>query len=81
MILDRVGPVAYRLELPQELANVHNVFHVSILRHYVLDGTQVIEPGQVEIREDMTYIEHPVQILNKKDQVLRNKMIPLVKVL
>ena len=52
-----------------------------MLRRYVLDDTQVIKPERVEIRKDMTYIEHPVQILDKKDQVLWNNMIPLVKVL
>ena len=81
LILDRVGPVAYWLELPQELTNVHNVFHISMLRRCVSDGTPVIELELVEIGEDMTYIEHPVQILDKKDQVLQNKTIPLVKVL
>ena len=55
LILDRVGPVAYWLELPQELSSVHNVFRVSMLRRYVSDGTQVIEPERVEIREDITF--------------------------
>ena len=43
-IIERVGEVAYRLELPQELARVHNVFHVSMLCHYVSDPSHVIPP-------------------------------------
>ena len=52
-----------------------------MLRRCVSNGIPVIEPERVEIREDMTYIEHSVQILDKKDQMLRNKTIPLVNVM
>ena len=48
-VIERVGEVAYRLELPSELARVHNVFHVSMLRHYVSDLSHVIPPQQLEI--------------------------------
>ena len=42
-IVERIGPVAYRLDLPKELSRVHNVFHISILRKYISDPSHVIE--------------------------------------
>ena len=80
-IIERVGEVAYRLELPSELSKVHNVFHVSMLRHYVSDPSHVIPPQPLEINPDLTYEEEPVMILDWKDKVLRNKTIRMVKVL
>ncbi|XP_028098161.1 uncharacterized protein LOC114297879, partial [Camellia sinensis] len=80
-ILERIGPVAYRLSLPPELSNIHNVFHVSILRRYLRDPEHVVDYGDLEFQEDLSYEEQPVQILNRHDQVLRNKTIPLVKIL
>ncbi|KAM2013587.1 hypothetical protein ACFX1T_025281 [Malus domestica] len=81
IIIERVGEVAYRLELPLELSKVHDVFHVSILRHYVADPTHVIPPQPLEINSDLTYYEEPVTILDWKDKVLRNKIVRLVKIL
>ncbi|KAL5554867.1 hypothetical protein UlMin_037103 [Ulmus minor] len=80
-ILERIGKVAYRLALPPELSSVHNVFHVSMLRKYVPDPSHVLENEPIKVREDLTYEEQPVQILDQKDKTLRNQVIPLVKVL
>ncbi|CAN6542625.1 unnamed protein product [Malus baccata var. baccata] len=80
-ITERIGEVAYRLELPSELSKVHNVFHVSMLRHYVSDPSHVIPPQPLEINPDLTYDEEPVTILDWKDKTLRNKTVSLVKVL
>ncbi|XP_041020505.1 uncharacterized protein LOC121262167 [Juglans microcarpa x Juglans regia] len=80
-ILDRIGPVAYRVALPPALAGVHNVFHISMLRKYVPDLTHVIDYESLQIQEDMTYAEEPIQILERKEQVLRTRTIPVVKVL
>ncbi|KAM2004949.1 hypothetical protein ACFX15_000188 [Malus domestica] len=80
-ITERIGEVAYRLELPLELSKVHNVFHVSMLRHYVSDPSHVIPPQPLEINPDLTYDEEPVTILDWKDKTLRNKTVSLVKVL
>ena len=60
---------------------VHNVFHVSMLRHYVSDPSHVIPLQPLEISPDLTYEEEPVMILDWKDKVLRNKTIRMVKVL
>ncbi|CAN6712610.1 unnamed protein product [Malus baccata var. baccata] len=81
VITERVGEVAYRLELPPELSKVHNVFHVSMLRHYISDPSHVIPPQPLGINPDLTYDEEPVTILDWKDKVLRNRTVSLVKVL
>ena len=57
------------------------MFHVSVLRKYVPDPSHVLETQSVQVKEDLSYEEVPVQILDKKEQVLRNKSIPLIKVL
>ena len=80
-IVERIGKVAYRLRLPHELARIHDVFHVSMLRKYIADPSHVLRDQLVELKEYLTYEERPVQIVDRKDQVLRNKVIPLVKVL
>ena len=80
-IVERIGEVAYRLELPSNLDRIHDVFHVSMLRQYIPDPSHVLTEQPVEIQENLTYEEEPVQILNRREQVLRNKTIPLVKVL
>ena len=80
-IVERIGKVAYMLRLPPELTKIHDVFHVSMLRKYIVDPSHVLRDQPVELKEDLTYEERPVQIVDRKDQVLRNKVIPLVKVL
>ncbi|KAM2166506.1 hypothetical protein ACFX1R_040508 [Malus domestica] len=81
LITKRVGEVVYRLELPSELSKVHDVFHVSMLRHYISDPSHVIPHQPLEINSDLTYDEEPVTILDWKDKELRNKTMHLVIVL
>lgn len=64
-ILERVGKGAYGLALPP-----HDVFHVSMVRKYVLDLSHVMELRSLSLREDLTYEEHPMRIVDKKDKVL-----------
>ena len=80
-IVDRIGPMAYRLYLPEELARVHNVFYISMLRKYISDPSHVLEAPEIELRDDLSYEEQPVQILGREEKELRNKTISLVKVL
>ncbi|XP_016649757.1 PREDICTED: uncharacterized protein LOC103331925 [Prunus mume] len=80
-IVEHVGPVAYRLALPSDLSQLHDVFHVSMLRKYISDPSHVFEEQPIELQEDLTYVEQPVQILVWDMQVLRSREIPLVKVL
>ncbi|KAA3466136.1 DNA/RNA polymerase superfamily protein [Gossypium australe] len=65
-IIERIGPVAYRLALPSKLEKIHNVFHVSMLRQYRSDPSHVISPSEIEIQPDMTYHEEPTNILARE---------------
>ncbi|GMP98691.1 hypothetical protein CsSME_00046487 [Camellia sinensis var. sinensis] len=80
-ILERIREVVYRLALSPQLSGVHNVFHVSMLRKYEPDPSHVLDWVDLEVDEDASYEEKPVQILDTREQVLRGKTIPLVKVL
>ena len=80
-ILERIGETAYRLALPPQLSGVHDVFHVSMLRKYEPDPSHVLDWTDLEVDEDASYEERPVRVLDRRDQVLRGKTIPLVKVL
>nr|CAD1836345.1 unnamed protein product [Ananas comosus var. bracteatus] len=79
-VLERIGPVAYRIALPPRLAGIHNVFHVSALRRYVFDPSHVIDFTPLEIGEDLRYEERPLRILARETKKLRNRVIPYVKV-
>ena len=72
-VLERVGKPAYRIALPPNMASVHNVFHVSMLKKYVPDESHVLEQEPIELHEDLSYEEKPVQILDRKTKTLRNK--------
>ena len=80
-VTEKVGPVAYRLDLPPELEKIHNVFHVSMLRRYISDPSHVVSLETIELRPDLTYEEEPVEILAQEVKELRKKRIPLVRVL
>ncbi|XP_022873945.1 uncharacterized protein LOC111392781, partial [Olea europaea var. sylvestris] len=79
-ILEKIGNVAYRLALPPELSAVHNVFHIFMWRKYIPDPNHVVNVQSLDVQSDMTYEEAPAVILERKDHVLRNRKVPLVKV-
>ncbi|GKV17043.1 hypothetical protein SLEP1_g27596 [Rubroshorea leprosula] len=80
-ILERVSEVAYRLELPRNLAGVHDVFHVSLLRKYIPDPSHIIDLEPIQLQEDFTYDDYSICILNFKGRVMRRRTIRFVKVL
>ena len=53
-IVERIGPVAYRLDLTEELSRIYNVFHISMLREYIPDPSQVLETLEIELRDDLS---------------------------
>ena len=79
-ILERVGLVAYRLALPLELAKLHDVFHVSMLRRYRSDPSHILPIQDIQVQEDFTFDEDSKAILDREIRQLRNKQVPLVKV-
>jgi hypothetical protein len=80
-IKERIGPVAYRLELPVYLDKIHNVFHVSLLRKAKIDPSRVLPQVRMKIKGDLTMKTKPVKILDRDEKLLRNKRVSLVRVL
>ena len=80
-ILKPVGDLAYELALPLAISSEHNVFHVSMLRKYVSDDSHILSYESLKLRNDLSYEEVPVQILDREVKELRIKQIVLVKVL
>ena len=80
-ILERVGTVAYRLALPPSMSGVHEVFYISMLRRYTPDPAHVVDLGEIEVDTDRTFEEGLVCIMDSQDQVLRRKIVRLVRVL
>ena len=79
-ILARRGPVAYQLELPSNLSQVHDVFHVSQLRRCFKDPIRAVDHEVLELQEDLSYQEHPVRILDQAERRTRQKAIKFLKV-
>ena len=80
-ILERIGAAAYRLALPPNFGNSHNVFHVSQLRKYVYDTKNILRREEIMLKLDLSYGEMPEAILDRKVQQLRNKSIVSVRIL
>ncbi|WMV32523.1 hypothetical protein MTR67_025908 [Solanum verrucosum] len=80
-ISKRVGTVAYELELPQNLAAVHLIFHVSMLKKCMGDPSLIIQPEDIGIKDNLSYEEIPVQILDRQVRKLRTKEVASFKVL
>ena len=80
-ILERIGLVANRLDLPPELAKLHNVFHGSMLRRYRSDESHILPVQDVQVQSNFTFDEEPKAILDREVKQLWNKQVPLVKVL
>ena len=65
-ILERLGPVAYRLALPLELTKLHDVFHVSMLRRYRSDESHILPVQDLQVQSDFSYGEEPKAILARE---------------
>ncbi|WVZ13561.1 hypothetical protein V8G54_011127 [Vigna mungo] len=76
-----IGPIAYEIALSPQMENLHNVFHVSQLRKYVLDLVHVLEVDDIQVREDLTFNVGPIRLLDVQTKTLRGKDIRTVKVL
>jgi hypothetical protein len=79
-ILEICGLVAYRLRLPPQLVAVHDVFHVSQLRKCIKTPTEIIDSQAVKIKLDLSYTEHPIQILDTKERSTRREIVKMFKI-
>jgi hypothetical protein len=79
-VLEQCGPVAYRLQLPETLCVVHNVFHVSQLKKCLRIPDRTIEVTNVALEPDLTYSEHPIRVLDQKDRITRRKTLKFYKI-
>ncbi|GJX74793.1 putative reverse transcriptase domain-containing protein [Tanacetum coccineum] len=79
-ILERIGPVAYKLELPEELSNVYSTFHVSNLKKCLSDESLVIPMKELRLDDKLNFVEEPVEIMDREVKQLKQSHIPIVKV-
>ncbi|KAI3510643.1 hypothetical protein L1887_17775 [Cichorium endivia] len=79
-ILARIGPVAYKLQLPQELSKVHSTFHVSNLKKCLSDETLIIPLDEIEVNENLHFVEEPMEIMDREIKRTKQSRIPIVKV-
>jgi hypothetical protein len=79
-ILKQVGEVAYQLELPDHLENVHDVFHVSQLKKCLRVPEEQLPMKELNVQDDLTYMEYPIKILDTLTRVTRSKVIKMCKV-
>ncbi|GJQ94873.1 hypothetical protein Tco_0006012 [Tanacetum coccineum] len=79
-ILERIGPVAYRLRLPEELSSVHDTFHVSNLKKCLADANLHVPLNEIKIDKTLRFVEELVEIMDREIRNLKRSKIPLVKV-
>nr|GEX53850.1 reverse transcriptase domain-containing protein [Tanacetum cinerariifolium] len=79
-IIAKVGAVAYRLELPEQLSRVHSTFHVSNLKKCLSDKTLAISLDEIQVDDKLHFIKEPVEIIDREVKRLKQSRIPIVKV-
>ncbi|GKA48551.1 reverse transcriptase domain-containing protein [Tanacetum coccineum] len=79
-ILERVGLVAYRLRLPEELSRVHDTFHVSNLKKSLADANFYVPLDEIKVDKTLRFVEEPLEIVDHEVKTLKRSKIPIVKV-
>jgi hypothetical protein len=79
-ILEQKGEVAYQLELPSQLSDVHDVFHVSQLRKCLRVPKEQMPLEELTLGKDLTYQEYPIKFLDTSEKVTRNNRYMMCKV-
>ncbi|GKE92599.1 hypothetical protein Tco_1573694, partial [Tanacetum coccineum] len=79
-ILERIGLVAYKLELPEELVNIHSTFHVSNLNKCLSDESVVIPMKELRLDDKLNFVEEPVEIMDREVKQLKQSRIHIIKV-
>ncbi|GJZ06271.1 hypothetical protein Tco_0540064 [Tanacetum coccineum] len=79
-ILERIGPVAYRLRLPEESSGLHDTFHVLNLKKCLADASLHVPLDEIKVDKTLRFVEEPVEIIDREDNILKRSRILLVKV-
>ncbi|GKB01655.1 putative reverse transcriptase domain-containing protein [Tanacetum coccineum] len=79
-ILEQISPMAYKLELPEKLCNVHSTFHVYNLKKCLSDESLVIPMKKLRLDDKLNFVEEPVEIMDREVKQLKQSRIPIVKV-
>ncbi|GKC32865.1 putative reverse transcriptase domain-containing protein [Tanacetum coccineum] len=79
-VIERVGTVAYKLELPQQLSRVHNTFHVSNLKKCLSDESLVIPLEELRVDDKLHFVEEPIEVMDREIKQLKRSRIPIIKV-
>ncbi|GKF06655.1 hypothetical protein Tco_0037323, partial [Tanacetum coccineum] len=79
-ILERIGPVAYRLRLPEELNSVHDTFHVSNLKMCLADANLHMSLDEIKVDKTLRIVKELVEIMDQEVKKLKRRKIALVKV-
>jgi hypothetical protein len=79
-ILERKGEVAYQLELPDSLSDVHDIFHMSQLKKCLRVPEEQLPMEELNVNEDLTYFEYPIKILETSCRITQRKVISMCKV-
>ncbi|GJW30486.1 reverse transcriptase domain-containing protein [Tanacetum coccineum] len=79
-ILERIGSVAYRLRLPEELSSVHDTFHVSNLKKCLADANLHVPLDEIKVDKTLRFVEEPLEIMDREVKTLKRSKIPIVKV-
>jgi hypothetical protein len=79
-ILEKCGSMAYKLDLPPSLAGVHDIFHVSQVKKCLKAPVDIVLPEVTPLEADFSYPEHPINVLDQKDRVMRLKTIKFFKI-
>ncbi|GJS80437.1 putative reverse transcriptase domain-containing protein [Tanacetum coccineum] len=79
-ILERIGPVAYKLELPEELNSIHNTFYVSNLEKCLSDESLIILIKELQLDDKLNFVEEPVEVMDREIKQLNRSHFPIIKV-
>ncbi|GJX18217.1 putative reverse transcriptase domain-containing protein [Tanacetum coccineum] len=79
-ILERISPVAYRLERPEELSSIHNTFHISNLKKCLSNESLVIPMKELQLDDKINFVEEPVEVMDREIKQLKRIRIPIIKV-